>query len=193
MPYLDHAASTRVRPEVLEAMLPFYGETFGNPSSAHGYGRAARAALEQAREKLAGVLGAKRSEIVFTSGGTEADNIAILGRARAAATPDRRAVIVCSAIEHKAVLAAVKAAAHECATATIVAVDNHGVIDLAALDQALLQQPDVVAVMWVNNEVGTVQPVLEIAARCAAAGVVFHTDAIQAFGRLPVRVSDGIT
>ena len=193
MTYLDHAASTRVRPEVLEAMLPFYGETFGNPSSAHGYGRAARAALEQARETLASVLGAKRSEIIFTSGGTEADNIVILGRARARATADRRAGIVCSAIEHKAVLAAVKAAAHECATATIIAVDHNGVIDMAALEQALLQKPDVVAVMWVNNEVGTVQPVLEIAERCAAAGVAFHTDAIQAFGRLPVRVSDGIT
>ncbi|HEY0810045.1 MAG TPA: aminotransferase class V-fold PLP-dependent enzyme, partial [Longimicrobiales bacterium] len=102
--YLDHAASTRVRPEVVEAMLPFYNEQFGNPSSAHRWGREARAALEAARERVAATLGAKRSEIVFTSGGTEADNIAILGRAQAGST------LACSAIEHKAVLAAVKAA-----------------------------------------------------------------------------------
>src|SRR5687768_9432407 len=111
--YLDHAASTRVRPEVLEAMLPFYGERFGNPSSAHSFGRDARAALEEARDRVAHALGAKRNEIVFTSGGTEADNIAILGRARAAATSDAPTVVACSAIEHKAVLAAVKVAAAE--------------------------------------------------------------------------------
>ena len=191
--YLDHAASTRVRPEVVEAMLPFYGERFGNPSSAHSFGREARAGLEQARERIAGVLGAKRSEIVFTSGGTEADNIAVLGRARAVATPDRRAVIVCSAIEHKAVLSAVKAAAHEYANAVIIAVDNDGLIDMIALQQALQESPAIVAVMWVNNEVGVIQPVHQIATLCAAANAAFHTDAIQAFGRVPVRVVDGIT
>ena len=191
--YLDHAASTRVRREVVEAMLPFYDERFGNPSSAHRWGREARAALEQARDRVAGVLGVKRSEIVFTSGGTEADNIAVLGRARAVATPEKRATIVCSAIEHKAVLSAVKAAAHDYANAIIVAVDNDGVIDLNALQLALLESPAVVAVMWVNNEVGTIQPVHQIATLCAAANVAFHTDAIQAFGRVPVRVVDGIT
>ncbi|HEY0303980.1 MAG TPA: cysteine desulfurase family protein, partial [Longimicrobiales bacterium] len=138
-------------------------------------------------------LGAKRSEIVFTSGGTEADNLAVLGRARAATTGEQRAVIVCSAVEHKAVLSAVKAAAHDFATAIIVAVDSNGVIDLHALRQALLERPAVVAVMWVNNEVGTIQPVREIADLCAEAGVPFHTDAIQAFGRVPVQLNDGIT
>ena len=191
--YLDHAASTRVRPEVVEAMLPFYDERFGNPSSAHHWGREARAALEEARERIAGVLGARRTEIVFTSGGTEADNIAILGRARALGTPQHRPAIACSAIEHKAVLAAVKAAAHEYATAIIIAVDNRGVIDTNAVQQALLEQPAVVAVMWVNNEIGTVQPIEQIAKLCAEAGVAFHTDAIQAFGRVRVRVHDGIT
>jgi cysteine desulfurase len=191
--YLDHAASTRVRPEVLEAMLPFFGERFGNPSSAHLWGREARAALEEARERIAHVLGARRSEIVFTSGGTEADNIAVLGRARAAATSGQPAVLACSAIEHKAVLAAVKAAAHESALPIIIAVDNNGVIDMAALELALEQQPAVIAVMWVNNEVGSVQPIAEIAARCAQAGVPLHTDAIQAFGRVPVELADGIT
>jgi cysteine desulfurase len=174
-------------------MLPFYGERFGNPSSAHSYGREARAALEAARERVAGALGAKRSEIVFTSGGTEADNIAVLGRARAVATPAQPAAIVCSAVEHKAVLSSVKAAAQDYATAIIVAVDDNGVIDLHALQQALLARPAVVAVMWVNNEVGAVQPVREVASLCASAGVPFHTDAIQAFGRVPVRLEEGIT
>jgi cysteine desulfurase len=191
--YLDHAASTRVRPEVLEAMLPFYGERFGNPSSAHAFGRDARAALEEARERAAAALGAKRSEIIFTSGGTEADNIAVLGRVRAVAPNDVAPVVVCSAIEHKAVLAAVKVAAHEGALPIVIAVNNDGVIDLAALELAFAHRPAVVAVMWVNNEVGTVQPIQEIARMCNDAGLAFHTDAIQAFGRVPVRVMDGIT
>jgi cysteine desulfurase len=129
---------------------------------------------------------------VFTSGGTEADNIAVLGRAHAVATADKRAVIACSAVEHKAVLAAVKFAAREYATAIIIAVDNDGVIDMNALRQALLQHPAIVAVMWVNNEVGAVQPIEEIAALCAEADVPLHTDAIQAFGRVPVKLTEGI-
>lgn len=191
--YLDHAASTRVRPEVLEAMLPFYGERFGNPSSAHRFGREARAALEEARERIASVLGAKRSEIVFTSGGTEADNIAVLGRTRAMSGSGSPPTVVCSAIEHKAVLSAVKAAAHEGALPIIVAVDENGVIDLPALELALMHDPALVAVMWVNNEVGTIQPIDHVATMCARNGTAFHTDAIQAFGRVPVRVRDGIT
>jgi cysteine desulfurase len=191
--YLDHAASTRVRPEVLEAMLPFYGERFGNPSSAHAFGRDARGALEEARERIASVLGAKRSEIVFTSGGTEADNIAVLGRARAVSKMDAPATVICSAIEHKAVLGAVKAAAREGALPIIIAVNEDGLIDLDALELALVHQPALVAVMWVNNEVGTIQPVEAIAKMCSAAGSAFHTDAIQAFGRVPVRVQDGIS
>jgi cysteine desulfurase len=191
--YLDHAASTRIRPEVLHAMMPFFGEHFGNPSSAHAWGREARAALEEARERVARALGAKRSEIVFTSGGTEADNLAVLGRARATAVSGETPVIVCSAVEHKAVLSAVKAATQDCATGIIVAVDNNGVIDLAALQLALRERPAIVAVMWVNNEVGTVQPVREIAQLCADAAIPFHTDAIQAFGRVPVELHDGIT
>ncbi len=191
--YLDHAASTRIRPEVLEAMQPFYGEQFGNPSSAHAWGREARAGLEEARERVAAALGAKRPEIIFTSGGTEADNIAVLGRIRAIAAADQRVMIACSAIEHKAVLASVKSAAQDGATAIIIAVDGEGVIDMDALRQAILQRPAVLAVMWVNNEVGAVQPVHDIAELCAEAGIAFHTDAIQAFGRVPVQLTDGIT
>lgn len=186
--YLDHAATTPVRPEVLEAMLPFYHERFGNPSSAHGFGREARAALESARERIAAVLGARRSEIVFTSGGTESDNLAVLGRGQG-----EQNVVACSAIEHKAVLAAAKHSARWGRTVAIAGVDREGRVDLNAVDEILNQRPAVLSVMWVNNEVGTVQPIREIATRCAAAEVVFHTDAVQAVGRVPVRVLDGIS
>lgn len=193
MIYLDHAATTPLRSEVLEAMLPFYGERFGNLLSAHSYGRAARAALEDAREQIAGALGARRAEIVFTSGGTEADNLAILGRARLAAAPGVRPVVACSAIEHKAVLAAAAQAGREGATVLIIGVDAEGRIALEAIDEALTQLPAVLSVMWVNNEVGALQPVEQIAAKCAAASVVFHTDAVQAIARVPVRLFDGIS
>src|SRR4051794_24755224 len=126
MIYLDHAATTPLRSEVLEAMLPFYGERFGNPSSAHSYGRAARSALEEARERIAGALSARRSEIVFTSGGTEADNLAILGRTRFAAAQGLHPVVACSAVEHKAVLAAAAQAGREGATLLIIGVNSDG-------------------------------------------------------------------
>ncbi|HET9985528.1 MAG TPA: cysteine desulfurase family protein [Longimicrobiales bacterium] len=187
--YLDHAATTPVRPEVRAAMDPYFSPRFGNPSSAHRWGREARAALEEARERLAAALGAQRRELIFTSGGTEADNLAVLGRWRALA--DRGAVgVACSAIEHKAVLGAAHAAAAEGAEEILLAVDTEGRLDLGALDEALRARPAVVAVMWANNEVGTLQPVAEIATRCRAAGVAFHTDAIQAFGKVRVRVDE---
>jgi cysteine desulfurase len=189
--YLDHAATTPVRPEVLEAMLPFYTERFGNPSSAHAFGRQARAALEDARERVALVLGARRGEIVFTSGGTESDNLAVLGRARWGIRTGATTV-ACSAIEHKAVLSATKQAATEGATPLIVGVDTEARVDLDAVNQALAQRPAVLSVMWVNNEVGAIQPIEQIADLCARARVVLHTDAVQAFGRIPVSVREGI-
>ncbi|MGQ0816249.1 MAG: cysteine desulfurase family protein [Gemmatimonadota bacterium] len=191
--YLDHAATTPVRREVLEAMLPFYGERFGNPSSAHGFGRAARAGLEAARDRIAAALGAKRSEIFFTSGGTESDNLAVLGRVHSGLRQDGPASVACSAVEHKAVLSAARHAATEGTLVILIGVDGEARLDLAALDEALRQRPAVVSVMWVNNEVGTIQPVAEIAQRCAAADVIFHTDAVQAFGRLDVHAQDGIS
>ncbi|HEX6559505.1 MAG TPA: cysteine desulfurase family protein [Longimicrobiales bacterium] len=190
--YLDHAATTPVRREVLDAMLPFFGERFGNPSSAHAFGRAARAALEEARERVAGVIGARRSEIVFTSGGTEADNLAVLGRARWALRAQGRAVVGCTATEHKAVLSAITQAAQEGARAVILGVDSEGRVALETITELLEQKPAVISVMWVNNEVGTVQPIEQIAERCAASDVVLHTDAVQAAARLPVRIHDGI-
>ena len=196
--YLDHAATTPIRREAREAMLPYLDARFGNPSSPHHWGREARAALEEARERVAAALGAARREIVFTSGGTEADNLAVLGRWRAAALAARAAggagvappPIACSAVEHKAVLGAVHAAGDEGAEELILAVDSEGRLDTGALDEALAARPAVVSVMWANNEVGTLQPVETVAARCHAAGVTFHSDAVQAFGKTRVRVDE---
>lgn len=198
--YLDHAATTPVRPEVREAMLPFLGEgAFGNPSSSHAFGRAARAGVERAREQVAAALGAEAKQVFFTSGGTEADNLAVLGAVRAAQDQGGRGDglvhIVTSPTEHHAVTAAAHEAERRGAFATFLPLDAGGVVDLAALDAALAGRgaagrPLLVSVMWVNNEVGTLQPVREIAERCAAAGVAFHTDAVQALGKVPVRLPD---
>jgi cysteine desulfurase len=185
--YLDHAATTPVRPEVLEAMLPYLTtQAFGNPSSAHRFGRAARAGLEQARREVAQALGAEPGQVIFTSGGTEADNLGIVGAALASRDRGGAMCAVVSAIEHKAILAAAHAVCRLGGREVVLPVDADGRVDLAALDQALAGRPAVVSIMWVNNEVGVVQPMAEIAGRCAAAGVSLHTDAVQAFGKVPV-------
>jgi cysteine desulfurase len=190
--YLDHSATTPVRPEVLEAMLPYLTDAaFGNPSSGHRFGRAARAGLEQARREVAQAVGAEPSQVIFTSGGTEADNLGIVGAALAARDRGAPMCAVVSAIEHKAILAAAHAVCHLGGREVILPVDGDGVIELDALDAALAERPAVVSTMWVNNEVGVVQPVAEIAGRCAAAGVLFHSDAVQAFGKVPVSL-DGL-
>ncbi len=189
--YLDHAATTPVRPEVLEAMLPYLtDQTFGNPSSAHRFGRAARAGLEQARREVAQGVGAEPNQVIFTSGGTEADNLGIIGAALAARDRGTPVCAVVTAIEHKAVLAAAHAVCHLGGREVVLPVDQRGRVDFDALDAALAERPAVVSIMWVNNEVGVVQPVAEIAARCRDAGVTFHTDAVQAFGKIPVSVTD---
>lgn len=190
--YLDHAATTALRPEVRSAMAPYLDERFGNPSSTHRWGRQARNALEQARERLAAAIGAGRREVVFTGGGTEADNIAILGRWRwqCQSSGGRDGVVACSAVEHKAVGAAAQRAAEEGARLIILGVDEDGRVDPGAVDEALAARPCVVSVMWANNEVGTIEPVAEIGARCRSAGVVFHTDAVQAFGKVRVHVNE---
>jgi cysteine desulfurase len=195
--YLDHAATTPVRPEVREAMLPFLGEeAFGNPSSGHHFGRAARAGLEAARKRVADALGAQMREVFFTSGGTEADNQAILGCIIAHHGTDlSRAHVVTTSLEHKAILAACHEAERLGARVTILRVNAHGVVDLDQLRSLLdggseAGVPCLVSVMWVNNETGVVQPMAEIAGLCAAAGVTLHTDAVQAFGKIPVRLPD---
>ena len=180
--YLDHAATTPLRPEVRAAMAPFMDARFGNPASAHAWGRSARVALEDARERLAATLGARRSEVVFTGSGTEADNIAVLGRWRAARGAGAKSV-VCSAIEHRAVLASVAAAAAEGAEPMLLGVDVCGRVEAGSVDEALRSRPAVISVMWGNNEIGTIAPVREIAERCRAGGVPFHSDAVQAAGR----------
>jgi len=186
--YLDHAATTPVRPEVREAMEPFFGPRFGNPSSLHRWGREARVALDEARERVAVCLGARTDEICFTSGGTESDNLAVLGAWRARRAQGRNAV-VSTPIEHKAVLAAVHQASREgaeerlCAMTTSCTVDTHSFDDLVRPDVA------VASVMWVNNEVGTIQPIEELAATANARGVLFHTDAVQAFGKVTIDAS----
>ncbi|NOT09498.1 MAG: cysteine desulfurase [Gemmatimonadales bacterium] len=185
--YLDHSATTPVRREVLEAMLPFLGEAgFGNPSSSHRFGRSARAGLEQARREVAQSLGAEPSQVIFTSGGTEADNLAVIGAALAARQQGRPMVAAVSAVEHKAVLAAAHQVKHLGGEEIILPVTSDGQLDLAALDAALARSPAVVSVMWVNNETGVRQPLEEISARCSRAGALLHSDAVQAFGKVPV-------
>ena len=189
--YLDHAATTPVRPEVLEAMMPYLTEqSFGNPSSAHRFGRAARAGVEQARRQIAEALGAEASQVIFTSGGTEADNLSIVGAALAAKERGAAMCAAVSAIEHKAILAAAHAVCHLGGREVMLPVDGAGVLDLEALEAALAESPSVISVMWVNNEVGVIQPVAEIAERCRAAKVIFHTDAVQAIGKLSVWLKD---
>jgi cysteine desulfurase len=184
--YLDHAATTPVRPEVLEAMTPFFGPRFGNPSSTHRWGREARAALDEARERVANCLGAAPDEVCFTSGGTEADNLAVLGGWRILKAQGKKGV-VSTPIEHKAVLQAVHQAAKEGAEERLLRVNADGAVDLAdAPGKIRAGDTALVTVMWVNNETGVVQPVAEVAQLAKAAGAVFHTDAVQAFGKVEV-------
>jgi Cysteine sulfinate desulfinase/cysteine desulfurase and related enzymes len=182
--YLDHAATTPVRQEVLEAMLPYYGPRFGNPSSTHRWGREARAALDEARERVAKCLGARVDEVCFTSGGTEGDNFAILGAWRG--REGGRTAIVTTPIEHKAVLGAVHQAAKEGAEERFLAVDRNGVVDLASFYSLVNSSAALVSVMWVNNETGVIQHVPELAAVARERGAVMHTDAVQAFGKVPI-------
>ena len=188
--YLDHAATTPMRPEVRDAMLPFLGERYGNPSSTHRWGRRARNAVEESRERVAAALGAGRREILFTAGGTEADNLAVLGRWRCSGAANRERIVVCSAIEHKAILAAVAEAAREGAETIYLGVDADGCVQIEEVDEALRARPCLISIMWGNNEVGAVQPIDAIARRCAEKDVAFHTDAVQAFGKVRVRVDE---
>jgi cysteine desulfurase len=186
--YLDHAATTPVRREVFEAMEPFYGPRFGNPSSTHRWGREARAALDEARERIARCLGANADEICFTSGGTESDNLAVLGAWRA--RDRKRTALISTAIEHKAVLASVHQAAREGAEERLVPVTSEGVVDVDAFERMLGDDVALCSIMWVNNEIGTIQPIPELARRAKTRGAVFHTDAVQAFGKIPVDVRE---
>jgi cysteine desulfurase len=186
--YLDHAATTPLRPEAVEAMAPFLGGTFANPSGGHAAARAAKSALEAAREEVADLLGARPAEVVFTAGGTEADNLAVKGAARAARAAGTGDGVVTTAFEHKGVLASSDRLAAEGFRVEKVGVPESGVVDPLEVVAAIDDRTAVVSVMLVNNEVGTVQPVAEIArlAREHVPGIVVHTDAVQAVPWLDV-------
>ena len=184
--YLDHNATTPVRPEVRDRMLPFFGELFGNPSSAHSFGQEVKVQFEEARQRIADQLGASPAQIVFTSGGTESDNYAIKGTAFAAG----KGHIITAMVEHPAVLQTVSWLAKKGFDASYVQVDSSGVVDPDEVKKALRPDTILVSIMHMNNEVGTIQPVEEIAAITKEAGVYFHSDAVQSFGKLPTKVDD---
>ena len=186
--YLDHNATTPVLPDVLEAMLPFQREAFGNPSSVHQFGRRARVAVDDARDAVAEVLRAPAASVIFSSGGTEANNTIIKGVAQARRERGRH--LVTSQIEHPAVLDACEALERQGYEVTYVPVDERGVVDPQAVRESLTDQTILVSVMLANNEVGALQPIADIAAVARERGVLMHTDAVQAFGKLPLSVDD---
>jgi cysteine desulfurase len=185
--YLDHNATTPTHPAVIDRMAAALRDDFGNPSSVHHFGQVAKAALDGARSAVAALIGADPSEVVFTSGGTESDNFAVRGVAEALEVTGRRHLIA-SAIEHEAVLNTLKALARRGWKTTLLPVDQSGIVSPDTLDAALTDDTALVSVMHANNEIGTVQPIAELARRAKARGAVFHTDAVQTAGKIPVDV-----
>ena len=184
--YFDYNATTPLDPQVREAMLPYLGEVFGNPSSVHHVGRQARAILDDARDRAAKVLDCKPSEVIFTSGGTESVNLAIFGTARRLKSKGRH--IITSSVEHDAVLQCVEyLSKREGFEVSYLPVDGQGLVAVESLEKAICPDTILVSVMAANNEIGTVQPVAELGAICHQRGVVFHTDAVQWFGKQPFR------
>jgi len=186
--YLDNAATSPVRREVVEAMLPHFSETMGNASSLHMFGQRAKRALEKARQSVASALGADLKEIYFTSGGTESNNLAIKGVARV--NSDRGRHLITSAIEHHAVLNTFRHLETEGYQVTYLPVDDQGIVDLNALEHSIRDDTILISIMLANNEVGTIEPLFEIAAFARRKGIPLHTDAVQAVGKMPVSVDD---
>ncbi|MDD5427929.1 MAG: cysteine desulfurase NifS [Candidatus Omnitrophica bacterium] len=187
--YMDNNATTRTRPEVAEAMLPYFSEIYGNASSIHQFGRAARAAVDSARGKVAALLGAgSPEEIVFTAGGTESDNFAIKGVAAALRSKGNH--IITSSIEHQAVLNTCKFMAKEGFDVTFVGVDENGVVKLDELKKAITPKTILITIMHANNEIGSIQPIEEIGKIAKEKGIYFHTDAVQTVGKLPLDVKN---
>jgi cysteine desulfurase len=186
--YLDHSATTPVHPDVLEAMLPYYQEEYGNASSLHVLGRNARMALDRARETVAGALNAKTEELFFTSGGTEGDNLAIKGVASAHSEKGHH--IITSQIEHEAVLNTCGYLEKEGFKVTYLPVDQYGMVRIDDLHKAITDQTILISIMHANNEMGTIQPIAEIGAVARERGIPFHTDAVQSVGKIPVDVKD---
>jgi cysteine desulfurase len=183
--YLDHSATTPVREEVVEAMLPFYQELYGNPSSVHAPGRTVRRALEEAREKTAQALGAEPTEIFFTAGGTESNNITLRGAAKKRGKPGH---IITSSIEHHAVLDVCSDLAAEGHRVTFLPVDRYGQINIEQLQQAITPDTFMISIMAANNEIGTLQPLAAIGEVARDHKILFHTDAVQMVGQLPINL-----
>ena len=185
--YLDHNATTPPAAEVVDAMATALREQFGNPSSVHHFGQVAKAALDDARSAVAALVGGDPSEVVFTSGGTESDNFAIRGVAEALEATGRRHLIA-TAIEHEAVLNTFRALARRGWKTTLLPVDQSGIVTIDALEQALTDETALVSIMHANNEIGTVQPIAQLARLARSRGAVFHTDAVQTAGKIPIDV-----
>lgn len=186
--YLDHAATTPMRREVIEAMQPYLSQYFGNPSSLHHFGKEAATAISDAREKAAHMLGARPDEVVFVSGGTESDNLAVLGAAYA--NRDRGKHIITTQIEHYAVLEPCRFLEREGWRVTYLPVDRSGMVDPEDVREAITDETVLISVMHANNEIGTIQPLKEIGAIAKERGVCFHTDAVQTFSHIPIRVDE---
>ncbi len=186
MNYFDHSATTPMRPEVLEAMTPYLLEQYGNPSSVHAAGRSARAAIDKARRQIAQELNAKPTELIFTSGGTESDNYAIFGAAEAAREKGRH--LITTRFEHHAVLRAFEELEKQGYDVTYLDVPTTGVVSLDALQEAVREDTTLVSIMFGNNEVGTIQPIAAIGQFLRERGILFHTDAVQVFGKQAIDV-----
>jgi len=186
--YLDYAATTPTHPEVVKAMLPYFTEVFGNPSSLYSYGQEAKGAIEEARGKVAGLIGARDEEIVFTSGGTEADNFAIKGLAYT--NESQKNHIITSSIEHHAVIETCKFLEKRGFSVTYLPVDEYGLIDPDDVKKAIINKTILISVMHGNNEIGTIEPIANIGRIAQETGVYFHTDAVQTVGHIPVDVSE---
>lgn len=186
--YLDHAATTPIRPEVIEAMQPYFAQYFGNPSSLHHFGKETSNAIKDAREKVAHTIGAKGEEIVFVSGGTESDNLAVIGVAYA--NRDRGNHIITSQTEHHAVLEPCRFLEREGWKVTYLHVDRYGMVDPDDVRKAVTGETVLISVMHANNEIGTIQPLKEIGEIAREMGVYFHTDAVQTFSHIPIQVDE---
>ncbi|MBE5780751.1 MAG: cysteine desulfurase NifS [Clostridiales bacterium] len=187
--YLDHAATTYVKPQVLSAMMPYFTEHYGNPGGVHSYSRTAKAALDDARAKVAAVIGAQSDEIYFTAGGSESDNLCIRGIAKANAERKGKHIITTN-IEHHAVLHTCEALEKEGYEVTYLSVDGMGKVTAEQVRDAIRPDTVLVTIMFANNEIGTIEPIREIGAVCKEKGVFFHTDAVQAFGSVPIDVKE---
>lgn len=185
--YLDHNATTPLRSEVWEAMQPYFHEYFGNPASAHWAGRQARRGLEEAREQVATLIGARSEEVLFTSGGTESNNLALVGVARALKAQGQH--IITTTVEHSSILETLRALEREGFTVTFLPVDNEGTVSAATVAETLRSDTILVSIALANNEVGAIQPIQQISYLTGSKGILLHTDAVQAAGKLPINMS----